>query len=190
MSDNIIHSLYKEADDIIDQLNKSGEISSSSDARRHFTKIFILAAASYFEDQIQKILVSFAAKCSSNNKYLVSFIRNKAINLQYHTYFNWGEKNNPDKPGKNANTFFSLFGPEFKKMICDDIKDKSDIQESILCFIELGHMRNILVHSNFASYNNISKTLEEFYTLFNEANKFVIYLEKTLLSLDELSTKA
>lgn len=188
MNATIINSLYRETDDIISQLNETGEISLSSDAKRQFTKIFVLSAASYFEDRIQKMLISFAAKHSNNNKYLISFLKKKAINLQYHTYFDWGKKNDPENPGKNANAFFSLFGPEFKESISRAISKEEDIQYSIKCFIEIGHIRNILVHSNFASYNSLSKTLDEFYKLYEEAEKFVDYLEAILMEEQTLNT--
>lgn len=44
-------------------------------------------------------------------------------------------------------------------------------------FLEIGHLRNILVHSNFASYSLLDKTVEEIYELYNEGLGFVEYLK-------------
>ena len=177
----IIESIYNESLDIINKLNDISEISLAIDAKRNFTKIFILSAASFFEDQIQKIIIEFVKISSNNNDEVICFLKNKAIAYNYHTYFAWGEKGQPDKFGKNANAFFSLFGEDFKNKINKIILTRPELGISIKCFLEIGHMRNILIHSNFAAYNNISKTIEEFKDMFIEADKFIIFLEEILL---------
>ncbi|MDC7243582.1 MAG: HEPN domain-containing protein [Sphaerochaetaceae bacterium] len=178
----IIDNLYNEINDIILKLENESEISLALDAKRHFTKIFVLSSASYFEDEIQKILEKFVTITSSEDKRLINFVRKKAILFQYHTYFDWGEKGNPLKPRKNANSFFAMFGNEFKERINDEIKDKEDVKKSIECFIELGHIRNILVHNNFAAYNNIPKTLEEFYSMYLSAEGFISFISEHLIN--------
>lgn len=169
----IIDALYNEATDVIDHLRSADEISLALDAERHFNKIFVLSCASYFEKELQTIVKQFVATVSRNDQRLISFVDNKAIAFQYHTYFNWGERNNPDKPGKNANTFLSLFGEEFKKRFADLIQGSPQLEEAIKAFIELGHLRNILVHSNFAAYDNLQRTLLEHRKLFDKAQHFV-----------------
>ena len=46
------------------------------------------------------------------------------------------------------------------------------LAESIRAFMEIGRERNLLVHSDYASYL-INKTPEEIYTLYQKANEFV-----------------
>lgn len=83
---------------------------------------------------------------------------------QYHTYFEWD--------GKNANKFFALFGKDFKNQLVQKIKKEPTLDIALKAFLELGNMRNCLVHQNFANYT-IDKTAKEVYDLYQEAMIFV-----------------
>ncbi len=110
--------LYQEYNDIIAYLDENEQPSLSSDLNKYFKKILLLSSASYFEHEIQAIIIEFTKITSGDNAKIVALLKSKAINQQYHTFFSWGEKNVPNKPGKNANAFFSLFGDQFKQK-CD-----------------------------------------------------------------------
>ena len=177
---NVVDSIYQEYSSIIEYLGASKQPTLVSDINKHFKKILLLSAASYFEHEIQGILLRFVATKSNNNPMLISLLKNKAISQQYHTYFDWGEKNNPDKPRKNANRFFSLFGAEFKQEMIELLKKNEELDLSIQSFIEIGHLRNILVHSNFAAYNLETKTTDDIYILFQKGMKFIEFLQNRL----------
>jgi hypothetical protein len=100
--------------------------------------------------------------------------------MQYHTYFNWGEKGDLDKPGKNANTFFSLFGEEFKKNVEAEINADKNLESAVKVFLEIGHIRNTLVHSNFAAYNLDNKTADEIFELYKKGFEFIVYIQAKL----------
>ena len=150
---NPVDTVNDEYISIVKYLDDSSQPSLSSDVNKYFKKILILSSASYFEHLIQDALVTFISRETGNNIKAVNLFKKKAISMQYHTYFSWGEKNNPDKPGVNANTFFSLFGEEFKKEMESEVNNNDVLKDSMKSFIEIGHLRNILVHSNFAAYN-------------------------------------
>lgn len=135
-----------EYSNIIKFLDENQQPSLSSDLDKYFKKVLILSAASFFEHEVQNILIDFITKSSNENPKIISFLKKKAINMQYHTYFNWGEKNEPEKPGKNANTFFSLFGEEFKNECEKEVRTNTELDKNIKAFLEIGHLRNILVH--------------------------------------------
>jgi len=101
--------------------------------------------------------------------------------MQYHTYFTWGEKDEPSKPGKNANTFFSMFGEEFKSECEKEVKANGELDRVIKAFLELGHLRNILVHSNFAALNFDTKTTNEIFELYQDGQKFIEFLKIKLV---------
>jgi len=86
VADTIIDSLYKEFTDLLDFLDHSKEISLRSTVDTTFKKTLALSAASYFEDEIRTILIKFVDKKSNSNTLLNSFVRNKAIARQYHTF--------------------------------------------------------------------------------------------------------
>ncbi|MBN1559841.1 hypothetical protein JW998_06295 [candidate division KSB1 bacterium] len=177
---NVVDFVNKEYQSIVAFLDESQQPSLSSDVNKHFKKVLVLSSASYFEHQIQSILVDFITKETNNNVKAVNFFKKKAISLQFHTYFYWGEKNNPHSPGKNANQFFSLFGDEFKKEMEKLIKENDDLKKAVESFIEIGHLRNILVHSNFAAYDLENKTTEEVYQLYKEGLVFVDFIKMKL----------
>lgn len=171
-----VETLNQEYKSIIDFLNERSQPSLASDVNKYFKKLFALSSASYFEHLIQEILIEFISKETNNNSRVVSFLKKKAIGMQYHTYFDWGEKNNPDKPGNNANIFFSLFGEEFKKDVEAEVNSDPNLKAAVKAFLEIGHIRNILVHSNFAAYNLDNKTTDEIFDLYKKGFQFVDYI--------------
>jgi len=176
MADTIIDSLYNEFTELLDFLDQSKEISLRSTVDSTFKKTLALSAASYFEDEIRKILIKFVDDKSNSNTLLNSFVRNKAIARQYHTFFDWR--------GKNANTFFSLFGDEFKQSAIEDIKADVDLEKAIKDFLDLGNTRNELAHLNFANIE-LDKTAEEVYLQFQQARKFITFVDAKLNKFQE-----
>lgn len=175
MSNNgdIIEERYKEFKEIMQYLEVNNQISFKVVADIHLKKVLLLSAASYFEDKVKEIILNFVEKNSneSNRSIIKHFVKNKALERQYHTFFSWD--------AKNANTFFSLFGQDFKKEADDDVKASLELKKSIQDFLELGNLRNELVHENFAIYP-VEKTAEEIYQLYRSANQFVEYLSSKL----------
>ena len=173
---SIVDRLYTEYIDIISFLNKESQPSLSSDTDKYFKKVILLSSASFFEHEIQNILITFVKESTNDNLRIINLLKKKAIGGNYHTFFAWGEKNDPNKPGKNANTFFSLFGDDFKTDAQKEIKNDAELSRSIKSFLEIGHLRNILVHSNFAAYNLDNKTTEEIYTLHKASVLFIDFI--------------
>jgi len=177
---DVVDSVNEEYLSIVRFLDKNSQPSLSSDTNKYFKKIIVLSSASYFEDQIQNILIEFISKESGGNEKVINFFKKKAIGMQYHTYFDWGEKNNVEKPGKNANVFFALFGVEFKEIMQSKINEDDTLKDSMKCFLEIGHLRNILIHSNFAAYNLDNKTTEEVYKLHKKSLVFIEFIRDKL----------
>jgi hypothetical protein len=183
---NPVEQLKSEYDALVEYLTTQ-QPSLLNDLNKNFRKVLLLSAGSYFENQITTILSDFVRAKSNNDERIVSFLEKQAISQKYHTLFSWGEKDKPQSPGKNANTFFKMFGDNFKTQVDLDLKNqKTDtpeqttkrkyLNDSIEAFIEIGHLRNILVHRNFAAYNYDQKTTEEIYALFQKAEPFLTYL--------------
>ena len=156
------------------------QLALASDLNNHFRKVLIISAGSYFEHKITILLSNFAREKSNGDERIVNFLIKQAISQKYHTLFSWGEKDKPESPVKNANTFFKLFGDEFKTAIEKQVKADDEIDKSIKAFIEIGHLRNILVHSNFAEYTYEQKTVDEIFALFQTAEPFLDYLSDKL----------
>ena len=168
------------------------EVSLLSSYTNTFRKVLALSCGSDFECQITNLLKRYTLKCSAGDTRLENFIYNQAIKQRYHTLFAWGTPDDPSRPEKNANHFYRLFGPDFSAQIKAELTsettrfgDKSvEINNAIEAFLELGHLRNILVHSNFAEYPYDQKTPEDIYALYKSATLFVKYIHKILLEED------
>jgi hypothetical protein len=107
----IIDQQYESGNALVDYLKSQQQISFSNEAENNFSKNILLSAASYFEKEITETVIEFAKSHSNNDDLVISIIKQKAVSRQYHTYFQWDGS-------KNANTFFGLFGDDFKnKMV-------------------------------------------------------------------------
>lgn len=165
MPRTVVDGIYEDFCTLVAYLDAGQEISLRSSADENFRKALLLATASYFEHKICDDLVLFAAESSCNCQVLVNFLRNKAIERQYHTFFGW-------KEARNANSFFGLFGDDFKQHMKGLVDSDDQLRQSIKAFLQLGQDRNRLVHQNYAAFT-LEKTAQEIYELYETATAFV-----------------
>jgi hypothetical protein len=163
MPSTVVDRLYREYRELLACLDAAGEPSLRSAAEETFTKSLLLAAASYFEYRVCGHIVQFVSEYSHSDM-VSNLVRTKAISRQYHTFFNW--------EGANANTFFSLFGTEFRSYMDRRVAADEYLRSAIRSFIELGGERNRLVHQDFGSYS-LEKTAEEIYAAYTQGLLFV-----------------
>lgn len=168
---NAIDRLYEDFKQSAKLASEVGEISLQLAIENNSRKILLLGAASYFEYIICKVVEDFVHESASGNDMICSLVKIKAISRQYHTWFEW-------KDG-NANKFYSLFGEKFKQHMKNLLKVDQSLEESVKSFMELGRTRNLLVHSDYASYL-INKTSDEVYFQYLSAQKFVDVIGKEL----------
>jgi len=159
-----VDRLYSEATAVLVCLERNGEISLRAAAADNLRKTLLLAAASYFENQIVNSVLRFIQSRSGGSVMVEAFVRNKAVARQYHTWFEW------DKP--NANQFFGLFGSSFKTRITQQVKSSETLRESIKAFLDIGNERNKVIHQDFASFI-LDKTIEEIFESYRKALYFV-----------------
>jgi len=163
--ETIIDVIIQRHDLVRESLIAQGEVTLLADIDNEFRKILVLSIGSYFENQISgsiEVLVR-----TSNSERIISLVKNKAIERQYHTYFDWN--------GKNPNSFLGLLGASFKEKINSEIKKDSTLSDGCEAFLKLGQKRNILAHENFADAS-LDWTLEEIKYLYFSALKFVSFL--------------
>ncbi|MFU2014814.1 HEPN domain-containing protein [Peribacillus butanolivorans] len=166
--ETIIDIHFRENKEILDFLESKNEISFRNDVDNKLKKILLLSVASFFEKEVTDLVVNFISKKTEADDLIVSFVSNKAINRQYHTYFDW--------KGNNANQFFGLFGSDFKQGIVKEIKEK-ELENSVKSFLELGRLRNEMVHQNAGTFN-IDKTTKEIYESYKIALSFLDFLKE------------
>lgn len=168
----LVDTLFGEQKELIAFLQQQGQLSYSQRVEVSLSKILVLSGASYFESRITNAISDYAARVSKSDEALTSLVRTKAIERQYHSYFQWREGN------RSAVPFFAMFGSALKDSAKQELKDK-DLSRATAAFLELGDLRNLLVHGNFSSYP-MEKTADEIYSLYGAALRFVIYIENKL----------
>lgn len=177
----VVDKLYQEAKAVLDMLATTAEVSLRIVAEDNLRKSLLLAASSYFERRVCESVLDFVKSRSGGSRLVTSFVNNKAIARQYHTWFKWDEN--------NANQFYGLFGPEFRASMLARIKESEFLREAVRAFLELGNERNKLVHQDYATFY-LEKTLDEIYVRFKLALAFVDLLPRALMECDTSLEKA
>lgn len=159
-----IDVFYNENRNISERLANLGEISLKATFDSLFAKSLLIAVTSFFEKRIQDGIIAFVQE-SSQSPLVDELIQSKAINRQYHTYFNW-------ETAKNANSFFALFGSDFREFMEAEVKQNPELDSAVKAFLDLGRDRNNVVHVDFAT-NAAAKTFDEVYNAYQTALQFV-----------------
>jgi hypothetical protein len=167
---NLLKRLVAESDDLRGFLAAQSQISLLRSAEDNSRKVLVLSAASLFEHRITEAILSYADKASGSNACVTSLIRNKAVKRQFHTFFDWDKK----KPGP----FFTLLGDELGGALKANCAN-SPTKEQVEAFLEVGHLRNCLVHQNYAAFQ-LDKSADEIRQLCENADLFVAQVESVL----------
>ncbi|MGV0026375.1 HEPN domain-containing protein [Phormidesmis priestleyi] len=166
---SIVDRIYQDNLDLLKFLEEKNEPSFVIQFNTVFTKTLLLSAASYFEYEICRMVQAFVERKTQNDECIIAMVKQKAIERQYHTYFDWDKR--------NANKFFALFGSTFKERRLKDVESEPNLQSAIKSFLELGNERNKLVHQNFADCT-VEKTAEDVYKLYQQATLFIDFLDR------------
>ena len=168
---DIVENTYKQLNDLLEYLEKQGEVSLKSDADNNLKKDLLLTAASYFEYQIRNIILSFVSKITNNNALIYSFVHKKALDRQFHTLF--------DFDANNVNHFLNFFGKEFKEKVQGEIRGNPSLDKGIKSFLYICGTRNEAIHDNFGLYM-IDKTSEDIFVEYKNGLIFIELLSKHL----------
>jgi hypothetical protein len=167
-----IDTLFKEQKELAAFLQQQDQLSFSLGVEAFLSKTLLLSIASFFESRITNSITDYAARVSKSDEALTSLVRIKAIERQYHSYFQWREGSRSVMP------FFGMLGSALKDAVKQEMK-AGDLAQAADAFLELGDLRNLLVHGNFANYS-LEKTSDEIYRLYGLALRFVIFIENKL----------
>lgn len=85
MGETIVDRIYKDNLELLEYLNQQKEISFASQFDVTFKKSLLLSSASFFEEEICKIVQDFVERKTSNDKCITSLVKRKVIERQYHT---------------------------------------------------------------------------------------------------------
>ncbi len=168
-ANNRIDEIWNDHGDLVAYLQSSNQLQLQSRAEEAFCKTLIIAAASYFEVRLTHVIVDLFREMTHGAEALAQFVRNQAIGRRFAQLFDWGDGTSP---GRNANGFYKLFGPEFADYMKQKVKGDQTLDDSVKAFLEIGDLRNQLVHGNYADFQ-LNKTVDEAYELYRIATIFV-----------------
>ena len=155
--------LYRDFQELIAGIDVL-ELSLQTTLRITFSKSLLMAAAGYFEEQVQQQVIDFVDGCTSGNELVKELILHRAFGREYSRLFSWD--------AKNANQFFALFGREFRQSMQQYVSGHDEYQEAARAFLEVGNARNELAHGSYAQFP-LDKTIEEIYQSYQLALPFV-----------------
>ena len=150
-------------------LQFNGEWTLSSRVEEIFTKTLIIAAASYFEVRLTEAITDLYTNALSSSNELLEFVKRRAIVRQYFQMFQWGDEG---RQSTNANQFYGMFGGEFSRYMKERIRQDEELNKAVRAFLEIGNLRNYVVHRDYASVT-INRTAVEIYELYLEAVPFL-----------------
>lgn len=133
----------------------------------------LLSAASYYESSIADIILEFAQNVSGGNEWLTSLVRQKAVERQFHTLFDW----NSSSPNK----FFAHFGSSCKDETAAALRADPKLKEAAEAFMTICSQRNQAAHTNFVNFPVDSLTLDDLHTQFIKGLQFVEFVRSTLI---------
>lgn len=177
--DTRIQQLIKNHREIYNYLLNLGEVSFANDIDLYYKKILVFSCASLFENLICNEIYDVAKNKSPMP--IAEFIRNKAIERQYHTYFNWKECKT-----SSINGFLGLWGDDFKTTFANKIKSDIKLNKGVIAFIKIGNERNLMAHENFIEYSP-AMTFAEVESLYGEAEYFVDKLLQELRNINNVN---
>jgi RiboL-PSP-HEPN len=175
--ETVVDRLYREFSRLTSYLLEAKEQSLEITANEQCRKALLLAAASYFEDEVTKIVTSWVAALRPHNQQVEHWVRSKGIELCYHKWFKWERR--------DGKAFDGLLGTLFKDYMREQVQADIDLETALRDFLEIGESRNRLVHQNFGSFT-LEKTTDEIYQLFNSARRFPPLLNQKLLDFCKL----
>ena len=167
----MIEQNIREAREMYEGLLSAGNAQLAVSFQAIAQKYFALSIASFFEHRITKAILEYAERHSDERRYSYHIIRIRAIERQYSKFFDWDLS--------NAHKFFAMFGQDCKDAFVEKKKQDPLLKSAEVDFIEIGRLRNELVHENFLTYP-FPKTLEEIESKYKSADYFVRYVEEEL----------
>ncbi|MEV0138432.1 HEPN domain-containing protein [Streptomyces globisporus] len=162
--------MYEDHRGVLEYLEDQQQASHHATLQTTLPKVLLLAAASEFEERVCGAIRDHVTGHILDLK-LLELIEQKAIRRQYHTLFDWDTR--------NAGRFWALFGQSFKAGMKAHCAQDPKLTAAISAFMEIGSLRNHMVHNNYASFV-LEKTLDEVYDLYRQGDLFMDQLPDLL----------
>lgn len=134
-----VEGLYADYVALVEEVAESP--SGLSAVNRTYNKHLVVAAASSLEDFVKESVPDIFVR--RGNDRIGAFVTKQVFARGYHTLFDW-------KAG-TAQPFFTSFGTECASAFKIALRADDDLKAEHDAFMLLGHLRNEIVHNDFAS---------------------------------------
>ena len=168
-TNNRIEELWMDHRDLVTYLQYGNQLQLQSRVEDAFSKTLIVAAASYFEVRLTQSIVELYYESTQGAGALAQFVKKEAIGRRFAQLFKW---DNEGKSAQNANSFYRSFGADFKEYMVRKVRNDKRLDDSVKAFLEIGNLRNQMVHGNYADFQ-LNKTVDEVFNLYKNATTFV-----------------
>ena len=168
-TNNRIEELWRDHRDLVTYLQYGKQLQLQSRVEDAFSKTLIVAAASYFEVRLTQSIVELYYESTQGAGVLAQFVKKQVIGRRFAQLFKW---DNEGKTAQNANSFYRSFGADFREYMVRRVREDKCLEDSVKAFLEIGNLRNQMVHGNYADFQ-LNKTVEEVFKLYQEATNFV-----------------
>lgn len=165
-----VQSVYDDFRGLYEVLRPS-DPSGLASLERIYPKVLLLASASHLEVATIEAISNLYGGHSVTE--LQTFVKKRSLERSFHSLFDWS--------APSANGFFGLFGPDCKKRYTDLRKSDDTFASYANAFLEIGSMRNRLVHQNYAQFR-LEKTANEILKLDLLACEFPAYISVLVLN--------
>ncbi len=179
---NRIEELWSDHRDLVAFLQSDNQLQLQSRVEDAFSKTLIVAAASYFEVRLTQSIVELYYESTQEAGILAQFVKKQAIGRRFAQLFQW---DNEGKTAQNANSFYRSFGANFREYMVGRVREDKYLEDSVKAFLEIGNLRNQMVHGNYADFQ-LNKTVEEVYKLYQDATNFVDSLPAAIRDFIEI----
>ena len=166
---NRVEELLRDHRELVEHLDLANSLLLRDRAESAFAKTLLIAAASYFEVRLIQMIIDLYLELTQGVEELAEFVRRQAIGRRFAQLFDWGSE---ESPGRNANSFYKLFGEGFSAHMRQRVREDRDLDDSVKAFLEIGNLRNQMVHEDYADFQ-LNKTVEEVYSLYSSSARFV-----------------
>lgn len=161
--------LYQDYVELVSDLRMSP--SGLSSLNRSYHKHLLVAAASSLEDKVKALVPEIFSRHGTER--LAAFVAKQVMARGYHTLFEW-------KSG-TAQGFFTSFGDVCGQTFKAALKTNDQLKAQHAAFMQLGQLRNQVVHNDYASAL-IELTPREIIDRYNLALEFVDQIEIFVLA--------
>lgn len=173
MTSEAVRRIFNDFNQLTELLRGLHDFSGMTALEETYPKALLLASASHLEVTTTAAILDLWS--GHQRTELQTFVERKSLTRNFHSLFNWTDR--------KANQFFGLFGTECGERFKARMQADETFARCVNSFLEIGDLRNQLVHRNYAEFS-LTKTAEEILELDGIASQFPSHIKPVVFDED------